>query len=105
MVNWTRTLTREAKSRTNWQAVLPSRVPTSHDGISLLSASMAVHVQTSPTQNLPFMVPETFFATPVIRTVERMEQSSTKAETTAHRFWLYEPVHTDHYAYPNFNIQ
>lgn len=46
----------------NADAVNPSRRPTAHEGTSLESASIATHVQTSPTPNAPFISSGTFFA-------------------------------------------
>ena len=39
-----------------------SREPTRKDGMSLVSASIAVNVQTSPTPKVPCMAGGTFFA-------------------------------------------
>ena len=52
----------DAKSCTNSVAQPTSRDPTSQDGTSFVSASIAMNVQTSPKPKTPFFSAGTFFA-------------------------------------------
>ena len=59
-VSWIRSASLEAKSLVKLLALIMSRLPTNQLTISLLSASMAVHVQTSPAPSTGRFIVSTF---------------------------------------------